>query len=133
MVSALGWPIGVGIGSWPAFRFIRWATEFLCARFDARSDRVDERERRLEARYDARLAHLERELNRTRKAMMLLINDTAQTNPTNPVLQRVAELLSVDDNIDGPTRPVNQSNDALERLIKEADSVAPEYRNPRRD
>lgn len=85
--------VGYGIGSLGAFRFARWAVEFVWARLDIRHSRLAAKERALESRYDDRLRHLEDELARTQRALTLLMNDTARRDPGNQILQQVAELL----------------------------------------
>lgn len=134
IASAAGPGIGAGLGAWGGLRFIRWLIEFSCARMDARNGRLDERERALEKRYDARLKHLEDELGRTRRALMLLLNDTASKNPANPVLVRVAELLGYDDqNLQGPiSRAPITGDDSLDELIRQADAADPSYVRPGR-
>lgn len=85
--------IGAGIGAWGGFRFIRWAVEFIAARIDTRSARLDERERDLERRFNARLRHVEVELERYREATMRLVNALAERDPSNPVLSEVSKIL----------------------------------------
>lgn len=132
VAGALGPGIGGGIGALGGLRFLRWAIEFSFKRRDEREARLKERERALESRYDKRLAHLEQELHRTRRAVMLLINDTATNNPTNPVLQRVAELLGSDDpHLDSPftdRRTPAQPDEACEGLLRELGSVPGTHR-----
>jgi hypothetical protein len=108
-----GQGVGTGVGAWACFRFVRWLVEFIFKRLDIRSARMDAREQALEARYDNRLSHLETELSRTQRAMTLLLNDTARRDPSNPVLQRVAELLH-------PVIPTPENDPSLNHLAQQA-------------
>jgi hypothetical protein len=140
IATAAGPGIGGGIGFWSGLRFIRWAVEFSFKRSDARNDRMDVRERALEERFNSRLVYVERELNRTRKALMLMINDTAQHNPTSAALQRAVDILGTDDeNISGPMSrrstvhgDTADRGDSLDELIERADKADPHYQRPSR-
>lgn len=88
-----GQGIGSGVGVWAVLRFIRWAVEFIAKRMDLRSARLDQRERDLEERFNARLRHVEQELDRYRRATMRLVNRMADQLPKDPVLAEVAEIL----------------------------------------
>jgi hypothetical protein len=91
--TAGGAGVGLGLTVWSVLRFVRWIAEFIAGRLDRRSDGLERREKEIEGRFNARLKHVEQELERTRQAMMLLINEIALINPANPVLQRVAAIL----------------------------------------
>lgn len=88
-----GQGIGGGLGIWAVLRFIRWFAEFVAKRLDLRSTRLDQRERDLEQRFNARLQQIEQELDRYRRATMRLVNRMAQQLPQDPVLAEVAEIL----------------------------------------
>jgi hypothetical protein len=124
VANAAGPVLGGGIGLWAALRFIRWAFEFAFGRMDLRADRMDAREKALEKRYDQRLQHVEDELQRTREALMLLLNDVAKNNPANPVLRRVAELLGTNDrNISGPLTEPPYAGDTCEDVLSKLRDV----------
>lgn len=74
-------------------RFVRWAIEFAWGRSDMRIDRVDKRERDMEARINARLTIVEAELGVYREATMVLVEALANKDPSNPALLRVSHLL----------------------------------------
>lgn len=88
-----GQGIGGGIGVWAFLRFIRWAIEFIAGRLDRRSDRLDVREQAIEERFNARLRHVEQELDRYRQATMLLVNALAERDPQNQALRDVGRIL----------------------------------------
>ena len=74
-------------------RFVRWAIEFAWGRSDMRIERVDKRERDMEARINARLTIVEAELGIYREATMVLVEALSKRDPSNPALLRVAHLL----------------------------------------
>ena len=74
-------------------RFVRWAIEFAWGRSDLRMERVDKRERDMEARINIRLAIVESELGVYREATMVLVEALSKRDPSNPALLRVAHLL----------------------------------------
>lgn len=74
-------------------RFVRWSVEFVWGRLDMRTNRVEARERDLEARINARLNIVETELGIYREATMVLVEALSKRDPANPALLRVAHLL----------------------------------------
>lgn len=88
-----GQGIGGGIGLWAILRFVRWVAEFVAKRLDLRTDRLEEREQALESRFNARLKHVEEELDRYREATMLLVNALAERDPQNQALRDVGRIL----------------------------------------
>jgi hypothetical protein len=105
--------IGAGIGVMGGFRFIRWLVEFVCKRFDLKTARLDSREKALEAKFNDRLRHVEHELDRYRKATMLLVNALAVRDPQNVALSQVAEILR-------STMFVQASDASLNDLVRQA-------------
>lgn len=94
IAAAAGPGIGGGLGAWGGFRFLRWIIEFIAKRVDIRAARLDLREKSLEQKFNDRLRHVEQELERYRRATMLLVNRMATQNPKDPVLSDVANILS---------------------------------------
>lgn len=111
--TGLGAGAGVGVGIWAALRFIRWLAEFVAARHDNRSDRLDKQERDLEDRFNARLRHVEQDLDRYREATMLLVNALAERDPQNKALSDVARILRT-------TVPISPADPDLDELILRA-------------
>lgn len=121
VASAAGPGIGAGLGAWGGLRFLRWAIEFASKRFDVRSSRIDQRERALEQRFNDRLRHVEDELDKYRRATMLLVNRMARRTPQDPVLVQVAEILGTGDgNISGPLTEAPDDDPELSSLIRRA-------------
>jgi hypothetical protein len=112
--TAGGAGVGLGLTVWSVLRFVRWVAEFIAGRLDRRSDGLERREKEIEGRFNARLKHVEQELERTRHAMMLLINEIALINPANTVLQRVAAIL-------GSAVPLAPADPSLDDLSREAE------------
>lgn len=75
-------------------RFMKWGAPLFFARLDARADRLDKAERQVTTRFNQRLKHVERELDRYRRATMRLMQAVAIGDPTNPVLGDVARILA---------------------------------------
>ena len=73
--------------------FVRWGIGFAFGRFDMREDRVEQREKEMEARINARLTIVEGELGLYREATMVLVEALANKDPGNPALLRVSHLL----------------------------------------
>lgn len=113
VAQAAGPGIGAGIGAWGGLRFLRWAIEFVCKRMDLRSTRLDTREKALETRFNDRLRHVETELDRYRRATMLLVNALAERNPKDPALIEVARIL-------GSAVPMPPYNPSLDELARKA-------------
>lgn len=111
-----GQAIGGGIGLYATFRFIRWLAEFVARRLDARSDRLERREKNIEERYDARLKHVEADLDRYRSATMMLLKAIAEIDPKNSALGDVARILR-------STVPVVPPSDDLDGLIDKLRAV----------
>jgi hypothetical protein len=111
--EAAGPVIGGGLGLWGTLRFIRWLVEFICKRQDIRTGRLDDRERNLEARFNARLAHVEQELELYREATARLVQRVAEVFPADPVLRDVAEILR-------KAIPFDNMDADLERLVRQA-------------
>ena len=76
------------------FRFLRWAVEFSCGRLDMRSDRVGQREQDYEDKIERRLAQLEDDVARYRRATVILNGALARIDPSNPALSEVATILA---------------------------------------
>lgn len=95
MIATSGGPrlVALAIAAAAALQFFRWAVEFVCRRMDARADRLDQRERSIELRFDSRLKHLELEVEQFREATMLLFGVLAEQDPANPALRDVAKIL----------------------------------------
>lgn len=89
-----GQGVGTGVGFWAAFKFIRWLAEFITGRLDRRSDRLEQRERALEDRFNAELLSVRLELARYREATMRLVSALAERDPTNKTLRDVGRILS---------------------------------------
>lgn len=85
--------VGAGVAFWGGLRFLRWGIEFVARRQDVRAAQLDAREQALEAKFNARLAHVERELEQYREATMVLVNALFEHDPKNPVLVDVARIL----------------------------------------
>jgi phage tail protein X len=94
-------------------RFIRWLSEFLARRLDARADRLEIAERSVELRMSKRLSHVEAELARYRLATMQLMSAVAEIAPTNPVLATVAQILREAMPFDLPDGAIDDLNDKL--------------------
>lgn len=84
---------GIIGGLYAIGRGFRWAVEFMTGRLDKRASALEDRERLLERRFDARLRHLEKELEQYREATMVLVNALAERDPANPALKEVAQIL----------------------------------------
>jgi hypothetical protein len=120
--------LGAGISVGSVLWFIRWICEFIARRSDIRSANLDVRQQAIEERYDARLAHLELDLARTRRAATMLLNWVGREHPSSPVLERAAELLApYDSNISGPVTDVPPRSAELEEFIKRAKRTGEEF------
>lgn len=117
LAAAAGQGIGGGVGVWAGFRFIRWAVEFVCKRLDLRSARIDEREKALEHKFNSRLAHVEKELELYREALMFLVNAVAANDPANPALREVSKILRQS------YQPPEKSAEQLDDLIGQLNDV----------
>src|SRR5690348_8334767 len=117
IAAAAGPGIGGGIGAWAGLRFLRWAIELVCKRLDHRAARMDERERTLEDKFNSRLAHVERELELYREALMFLVNAVAANDPANPALQEVSKILRQ------AYQPPKKSADQLDDLLSQLHDV----------
>jgi hypothetical protein len=82
VVVGSGQGIGLGLGAWGGFRFLRWLIEFVFRRLDINRSHLGER-----------LRHVEQELDAYREATMLMIGVVAKLDPENPALARVALIL----------------------------------------
>lgn len=114
--SAGGYAVAVAIGGAGVLRFVRWLIEFIARRLDIRADRIDAREEAIERRMIKRLEHVERELEATREALMLMINRMAEKDPADPVLRDVARILR-------NAIPIVERRDDLEGLIEQLGAV----------
>jgi division protein CdvB (Snf7/Vps24/ESCRT-III family) len=134
VATAAGPGVGAGIGAWAGLRFVRWLVEFIAKRLDVRSARMDAREKQLEAKFNSRLHHVEQELDKYRRATMLLVNRMAAKNPTDRVLLEVAEILGTEDrNLSGPlSDPITSPDETLDSLIRQVDEAVPDYVHPRK-
>jgi hypothetical protein len=88
---------------------------------DVRSAAIASKEAELEHRFNQRLRHVEKELDRYRRATMLLVNRMARERPHDPVLVQVAEILgTTDSNISGPLTEPPAPDPELDALLAQA-------------
>jgi hypothetical protein len=125
IAAAAGPGIGSGIGAWAGLRFVRWMIEFVAKRLDIRAARMDAREAEIEAKFNARLRHVEQELEQYRDAFTLLLNALAEMDPANPALREVSKILR-------RAYPPAGSTAVFDDLLDQADAAAPNYRAPRK-
>lgn len=112
-----GTAIGISVALAAALRFVRWFSEFLAKRLDARADRLDRAEQAIERRMNKRLEHVEAELARYRLATMKLMGAFAEIAPGNPVLAEVAKILR-------ETMPIVPPDGKLDGLIDKLGGTA---------
>lgn len=116
-LAAGGRPVGYGIVAFAGVRLFIFIFNWLAGRYDARQDRLERREQRLDQRYDARLRHLEKEVGRIHvleQVISILAAELRQLDPANEKLGQVARLLRKAIPVD--PKPKSDFNDLLGKM-----------------
>ena len=91
-----GKPVGVGLVVIAGVKLFMFVFDWISGRYDTRQDRLERREKRMDASYADRLDHLERQVARIpilEVAVNILAAELRQHDPANSKLSEVAKLL----------------------------------------